>query len=106
MNRNRRIAQRVEHRARVKMYEDMAPGQRRALRLWVGRACAYSRLYPDAGLDEVRAAVRALEGVPLDPFARYHAGVTEEQANDRVQRICAEVRRDYANSEDEPSAAR
>lgn len=56
--------------------------QRHALRRWLDRAATYKQRYPDAPMDEVRAAVRAMRNTPLD-------------AEHQLERICAEVRRQH-----------
>jgi len=93
--RDKIIAQQVEHRARLQLYASMTTAQRHALRRWLDRAAAYKDRHPDASLDEVRAAVRALRDVPLNPYAQATAGVTEQQAKADMERICGEVRRQH-----------
>lgn len=92
---DRRIAQHVEHRARLALYNSMTVEQRHALRRWIDRACAYKERHPDASLDEVRAAVRALRGLPMTPYTQACAGMTEQQAAGELNRICADVRRQH-----------
>lgn len=89
---DRRLANEVEHRARLVLYNAMSPEQQRGYRNWLDRAAAYKERHPDASLDEVRAAVRALRDVPMDPYAQISARVTEQQANSDLERICSEVR--------------
>lgn len=92
---DRRIAEQVEHRARLQLYASMTIEQRHALRRWLDCACAYCERHPDAQLDEVRIAVRAIRGIPLDPYSRAAAGVTEQQATSELERTCADVRRQH-----------
>lgn len=93
--RDKIIASEVEHRARLALYDSMSPEQRRAFRRWLTAAAAYKERHPDAPLDEVRAAVRALRDVPLTALAQAHARVTEQQAKAELERICGEVRRQH-----------
>jgi hypothetical protein len=92
---DRRIAQQVEHQARLRLYASMTVEQRQAFRRWMDRACAYRERHPDAPLDEVRSAVRALRDVPLNSYAQAGAEITEQQATAELNRICANVRRQH-----------
>ncbi|MBK8097620.1 MAG: hypothetical protein IPK26_10960 [Planctomycetes bacterium] len=92
---DRRIAQQVEHRARLALYDSMTVAQRHALRRWLDRACAYRERFPDAPLDEVRSAARALRDVPLNAYAQARAEITEQQAAAELDQICADVRRQH-----------